>query len=369
VALWVVQGDQTRRIGTFLTSYLVAFAAYLAALRAARGLSARGLRLALLAALAWRVALALTTPLLSDDVYRSVWEGRIQRHGGNPYAWSDRPEVEKWAPLRDEAWRRVNHKDYTAIYPPVWQMAARGVSALYDSATSFKLFAVLCEVLALGALARVLQRQGAPGERLLVLAWSPLALVEIAGGGHSEALGILTLALALQALLAGRSLPAALAAAVGALVKILPGLVALAWLPRFRPRDLPAAAFAGLAGIAGSHTGGVRLALGLLLIVALALAWRRVAVVPAAFGVVAAWLLLTPNVLPWYGLWLLPLLVLRDEPAALVFTGTIALAYLVYPPWLEGARWQVGWGVRALEYGPPLALLAWTHLRPAGARP
>ena len=38
-----------------------------------------------------------------------------------------------------------------------------------------------------------------------------------------------------------------------------------------------------------------------------------------------------PNVLPWYALWLLPLLVLRDEPAALLFTGTVCLAYLVYP--------------------------------------
>jgi hypothetical protein len=73
-------------------------------------------------------------------------------------------------------------------------------------------------------------------------------------------------------------------------------------------------------------------------------------------------------VFPWYALWLLPLLTLRDAPAALLFTGTVGFAYLVYPEWRSGERWQVGWGVRALEYLPCLlvALAGWAR-RPARA--
>jgi hypothetical protein len=62
-------------------------------------------------------------------------------------------------------------------------------------------------------------------------------------------------------------------------------------------------------------------------------------------------------VLPWYALWLLPFLALARDPrsplasAAFVFTGSVALAYLVYPAWLRGATWQVGWDVRLAEYG------------------
>jgi hypothetical protein len=74
--------------------------------------------------------------------------------------------------------------------------------------------------------------------------------------------------------------------------------------------------------------------------------------VAAATAVVVTSLLLAPNVLPWYALWLLPLLVLRDEPAALLFTGTVSLAYVVYPDWQSGEPWRVGWGWRALAYGP-----------------
>ena len=78
---------------------------------------------------------------------------------------------------------------------------------------------------------------------------------------------------------------------------------------------------------------------------------------------VAATLLLGPNVLPWYALWFLPLLVVRDEPAALLFTGTVALAYLVYPAWRSGETWQVGAGVQVLEYLPCVLVLAASRMR------
>lgn len=37
---------------------------------------------------------------------------------------------------------------------------------------------------------------------------------------------------------------------------------------------------------------------------------------------------------------------------AFLFTGTVSLAYLVYPGWQSGEPWKIGWGWRALEYGP-----------------
>ncbi|HEX6736732.1 MAG TPA: hypothetical protein VF310_00535, partial [Vicinamibacteria bacterium] len=56
-----------------------------------------------------------------------------------------------------------------------------------------------------------------------------------------------------------------------------------------------------------------------------------------------------------YALWLLPLLVLVEAPPLVWFTGTAALAYLVYPGWRAGQPWHLGWGVRALEYWPVVA--------------
>jgi hypothetical protein len=207
---------------------------------------------------------------------------------------------------------------------------------------------------------------------------------------------------ALLALALDRPLLSALAAGAGFASKYLPGLVAAAWARRYRwwhvLASLALAAalfvpyldessrktmflslskysrfwlfnetlFAPLAALLGSHQAAVRAGGLLTLALALGLAWRKVEPVAAATAVVAAWLLLGPNVLPWYALWLLPLLVLRDEPAALLFTGTVPLAYLAYPAWQSGERWALGWEWRALEYGPSLLVAArkWLARRP-----
>jgi hypothetical protein len=397
VIVWAVQGDQTTRVASFLAWFGAAFVAYLSMLRGAATLSPRALFFALFLAGAWRVLLVSAPPLLSDDVYRSVWEGRVQLRGGNPYAWNDRPDAPRWEPLRDEVWEAMNHRDYPAVYPPLWQLAARAVVGAHDSVTAMKAFLAAVEMLALWPLAAILRRRGLPRGRLLVLAWSPLALVEIAGSGHSEGLGLLFLALSLAALESGRPLFSAVAAALGFQTKLLPGLVAVAWARRYRVAHLVVAgavaallawpyrsaghratlslskyaefwqfnetALAPLAALFG-HAAAVRLGVVLVLLLALALAARRTEPVAAATAVVAATLLLAPNVLPWYALWLLPLLVVRDEAAALLFTGTVALAYFVYPAWRSGELWRVGWEVRALEYLPCLLVFALSRARP-----
>jgi uncharacterized membrane protein len=227
-----------------------------------------------------------------------------------------------------------------------------------------------------------------------VLAWSPLALVEIAGSGHNDAFGLMWMALALLALDLDRPLLSALAVGAGVASKYLPGLVAAAWARRYRWWHVLAALalvgglflayldpaskktmflslskysqfwrfnetlFAPLAALLGSHAAAVRAGALLTLALALGLAWRRTEPVASATAVVVASLLLAPNVLPWYALWLLPLLVLRDDPAALLFTGTVSLAYVVYPGWQSGEPWALGWGWRALAYGPSVLVAA-----------
>jgi hypothetical protein len=391
-AIWAAQGDQTRRIASFLTLFGIAAVAYLVALWASRGLSSRALAAALVLAAVWRIGLVPGPPMLSDDIYRYVWEGRIQLHEGNPYAWADRPEAEKWKDLRDDAWRRTTFKHLTAIYPPLWQLAARLTVRLHDSVAALKGLVVLCELALWLVLLALLARRGRPRERVLVIAWSPLALVELAGSGHNDALGMLLAAAALLALESHRPGLSAVMSALGAEAKLLPGLLAASWLRRYRAWHLATAAAVAfvvaspylaepqglvrsltaysaswrfnhslfaLFALVFSRRSAALVAAAATLAVALALAWKRVDPARSALVVTATWLALAPNVLPWYALWLLPWLVLVEAPAGLAFTLTVALAYVVYPGWLAGGRWQVGWGIRALEYGPCLGLLLW----------
>ena len=395
VLAWALGPPPPARIATHLALFGLAFGSYLVALVASRGLSRRGLLLALGLGLLWRAVLVAAPPLLSNDINRYVWEGRVQLHGGNPYRWSDRPESPRWVPLRDAVYDGLNHKEYTAVYPPLFVLTTRAVVAVHDSFSAMKAFMVVCEMATLGLLALVLKRRALPPERLLVLAWSPLALVEIAGSGHNEAFAIVWLVLALLALDADRPLVSALAAGAGFASKFLPGLVAAAWARRYRWWHVLAAAaaaavlvvpflsgqqtmllsltkysrfwtfnetlFAPLEAALGAHEAAVRAGALITLALALVLAWRRTEPVAAAMAVVVASLLLSPNVLPWYALWLVPLLVVRDEPAALLFTGTVSLAYLVYPGWQSGEPWKIDWAWRALEYGPCALVALWAY--------
>ena len=119
--------------------------------------------------------------------------------------------------------------------------------------------------------------------------------------------------------------------------------------------------FAPLAALLGSHAAAVRAGALLTLALALALAWRKTEPVAAATAVVVASLLLAPNVLPWYALWLLPLLVLRDEPAALLFTGTVVARVRRLPRLAVGRAVEARLGlararVRAVRGGGPAHL-------------
>lgn len=219
---------------------------------AAVGLVLAGARLPLaailLVALAMRLALLPFPPAHSTDVYRYVWEGRIQAAGFSPYLHVPADPV--LAPLRDAAiWPNINRADYApTIYPPVAQIFFLLVTRVSETVTAMKLALVACEGVAAFALVRLLDRIGQPRERVVILAWSPLAAWEFAGNGHVDALMIALVALALLASRAGRDALAGAVLAGAVLTKFLPlALVPALW----RRWDWRApAAFAAVAALA-----------------------------------------------------------------------------------------------------------------------
>src|SRR5258708_39680352 len=67
----------------------------------------------------FRLSLVFAPPYLSDDIYRYVWDGRVQAAGINPYRYI--PSDEHLQSLRDEQiYPKINRRDYArTIYPPV----------------------------------------------------------------------------------------------------------------------------------------------------------------------------------------------------------------------------------------------------------
>ena len=227
-------GDLRERLALLWIAHAALLGGMLAAWWSARGAGAGPLRLALAAALAFRLVAVLGEPSLSDDVHRYVWDGRVQAHGVHPYRLAPLdPELEA---LRDDSWAQINHPELPTIYPPLAQAVFLLVATPGAGPTGFRLAFGLADfgvVLVLGAL---LRRRRAPPERVLLYAWNPLAVLEVAGSGHVEPLGAGLLLLALLALGAGRAARAGAALAAAIQIKLLPAILIPTWAGRLRAR-------------------------------------------------------------------------------------------------------------------------------------
>ncbi|MBI4636441.1 MAG: DUF2029 domain-containing protein [Candidatus Rokubacteria bacterium] len=375
--------------GTFLALFSLAFACYGAGLAAvARVPARRALPVVLLVAATARGVLLPASPTLSTDAYRYVWDARVASAGVSVYAYPpSAPELEG---LRDATiYARLNHPTWRTIYPPGAQAFFRAVYALVpDSVLAMKAAVGAAELLTLAALLVLLRRMGVPATRATVYAWNPLVLVEVWGSGHLDGLAALAVVGALLAEASRRRVLAAALLGVGTLVKLYPAVLLPLLLGRRSLRAALVWALVVLAGYAPVGALGVDalgslprylseewfnpgLARALLGEPALTLAavllwvgwatwrWRQAPVERRAFCVIAGFVILSPNIFPWYGLWLVPFLAMYPSLPWIAFTGTVALAYTFY----LSEPWSLPLWARALEFAPLALGAAWALLR------
>lgn len=196
-------------------------------------------------ALAMRLVPLLGPPLLSSDVYRYVWDGRVQAAGINPYRY--RPADPALAALRDQAvYPNINRAiEAPTIYPPAAQGLFRLAAAVSPGVVGMKVAMVAAEGVAGAFLLALLRRAGLPAARLAIYAWAPLPVWEFAGDGHVDAASLAWIGAALLAAATGRRAFAGVALAGGGLTKVLPLAVAPALWRRWDWRLPLAAAFTG----------------------------------------------------------------------------------------------------------------------------
>ena len=177
--------------------------------------------------------IALAAPVfLSDDINRYIWDGRVEAAGINPYRYI--PTDPALEPLRDPLlFPNINRNNYApTIYPPVAQMLFLAANRFGETALAVKLMFVTIEAVGIGTLIFILRAAGKPPEHILLYAWHPLPVWEIAGSGHADAAVVTFTALALAAAVSGRRVWSAVALAAATLVKFLPLVLAAAlWRP------------------------------------------------------------------------------------------------------------------------------------------
>ena len=183
-------------------------------------------------------------PFLSSDVYRYVWDGKVQGAGINPFRYI--PADAHLSFLRDASiYPHINRRSYAhTIYPPGSQMLFLLITRIHATVWFMKLALVGFEGATCWVLMRCLRLLSLPRERVLLYAWHPVCLWEIASSGHVDAAALTAIALAILARLTNKPLRAAGWLGAATLIKLYPA----ALLPALvRKRFIaPLLLFAGL---------------------------------------------------------------------------------------------------------------------------
>jgi alpha-1,6-mannosyltransferase len=356
-----------------------------------RGATRTQLVIVALVAVTARVALAVQAPLVSDDVYRFVWDGRVQAAGIDPYRYA--PTDPALARLRDAGvWPRINRPTMRTLYPPTNEVAFAAATQLgLRDERSIKVLWLALEALAIGLLVVLLRRTALPTSRVVLYAWHPLPLIELAWSAHPDALVLVPVLVALLAWDRGQRARLGVAIAVATLAKFIPVLLVAPLRERLGRRGMLAAALAAGALYAPYLTAGTDvlgsfdnyaaarygagpfawltaagvpdgIARGLLLL-ALAVGAAAIAARPptdlraaarASALLLGGALLASHNVRPWYVLWCLPLLCVAPWRGLLWASATVPLLYVTA---LHG-RWIDPLVASVVVWGPTLVLLA-----------
>ena len=193
-----------------------------------------------------RITVLGLAPYHSSDIFRYIWDGRVQGAGINPYLYI--PNDAALSALRDSAiWPNINRADYAhTIYPPAAEALYFLATRVSQTIVWMKTVLVLFEAGAIAVLLRLLDGENLPRQRILLYAWSPLPVWEFAGSGHVDA-AMMAFAVA-AVLLRRRGADVAAGAALGlaVLVKFFP-LVLLPALWRRWEWRLPVACAAIIA--------------------------------------------------------------------------------------------------------------------------
>jgi hypothetical protein len=211
VACWLVwrRPDRlTRRTTLFVTIAIIAFA------------------------MTSRFELVAQKPYLSADVYRYIWDGRVQAAGVNPYRYPpNAPELES---LRDQKiFNSIPAADLVWIspYPPVAQAVFYAIYSIHPSSPgAFKTAMSLFDLVTMVALALTLARIGQDPARVVLFAWHPMLIYESAHSGHLESVYIAFIALALLASSYGKSALSGAGIGLATMVKFYPALLLPAFL-------------------------------------------------------------------------------------------------------------------------------------------
>jgi hypothetical protein len=198
-------------------------------------------------AVALQLAAGFAPPRSSDDMYRYVWDGRVQAAGIDPYRYTPAaPELAGqrdrdflWAPdgrwcTPDAGCTLINRPNVPTIYPPVAEAYFAVVHWLSPPGSRTGPMQVAAALFALATTLLLLFGTGLDRRFVAVWAWCPTVAVEAANNAHVDVFAAFLTALAVLLVARGRGWGGGAVLGLAIATKVTPVLVAPA-LARRKP--------------------------------------------------------------------------------------------------------------------------------------
>ncbi len=227
VITYLLQRHETVEL---LSVYTLAFLAYVGCVLLAR--SKQSIYFLVGVAVLGRLILLPAQPNLSDDIYRFVWDGRLLQQDVNPFAYLPSELINGKADslgidVDPKLYTALNSPDYYTIYPPISQavftLAVKLFpNSLIGSTWVIRATLLLAELGTLWLLFQFANRYHIPQQRVLWYALNPLAILEMTGNLHFEALMIFFLLGSIYLLEKQKWIISAILFALAVCAKLLP---------------------------------------------------------------------------------------------------------------------------------------------------
>lgn len=147
----------------------------------------------LLCGILFRFCLIFSTPALSDDFYRFLWDGRIQQLGFNPFDFTPRQFLNQNSDaFLNQLFPYLNSPDYFSVYPQLSQILFNiaseiGQDSLQTNLVVLKSMIFISEIGTIFLLSKLLNKRKKDPLLLLIYLLNPLVIIELTGNIHFEA--------------------------------------------------------------------------------------------------------------------------------------------------------------------------------------
>lgn len=182
-----------------------------------------------------RFILLFSFPLLSDDIYRFIWDGSGILNGINPFAFTPQELMQNKPAWLDELlFQKMNSPNYFSVYPPINQLAfvlsaLPGKGNLLASIIILRIIILVFDIGNIYLIKKLLKFYNKDEKLVFWYALNPLVIIEFTGNLHFEAVMIFFTLLSVWFLVSNKWVFAAITLGLAVCAKLLP----LIFLPLF----------------------------------------------------------------------------------------------------------------------------------------